>query len=448
MNRLSLAFVVHSLDVRVGGMERQAEQLARRLVARGHEVVVLTWSSEDLDALGRRELRDGVEIVRVRTPTGMPAKVADRLVVLQMAAHLRRRPPDVLYAVHYRGASYASALRDLIGAPLAVKLACSGPKGDFSSLARLGDTEGIEALRTADSLVCLNGEVREEALAAGTPAGHLDEIRNGVDVAAFEEAEPLLRSELGLSEDDRAVLFTGRLVHQKRLHILLEATAQALASQPALCLLIAGVGPERQALEAQAQGLGIAERVRFLGSRSDVPRLLQTVDGFVLPSCSEGISNALLEALAAGAPAIVSRIPGNLEVVGDEAALLVELEDVESLREALVELVSNPAGNEARVAAGRRRLSAEFSFEVVASAYEELFRRLASGARSRSRRRFVTNQLRVLVPYVCERTFTITAYGVGRVRALVSRGVVGVKQTFDIEGDLLGRGSRLGASGE
>jgi glycosyltransferase involved in cell wall biosynthesis len=445
MKRLSLVFLVHDLDVQVGGMERQAAQLAEQFVARGHDVRVLSWPDRDLTCPElvppRREERDGLEIIRVVNRIGIPSAVADDLLVLEMGREVRQRLPDVLYAVHYRGAIHASALRDLLGVPLAVKLACSGPKGDFQTLARGESPAGAAALESAEALVCINTEVRDEALAAGIPSQRLVQIRNAVDVRRFAEAEPIPLGELDLGPSDRPILFVGRLAHQKRLHILLDAAAQALERVPQLCLLIAGEGPELAALRAQAAGLEIQDRVHFLGARDDVPRLLQSVEAFVLPSCSEGISNALLEALAAGTPSIVSRIPGNVEVV-EEAALIVDVDDVDSLRDALVEVLIKPEENAARIAAGRKRIQEEFSFEIVTDSYEELFRGLVSRAPKRNLGRFLRKNTRSLPGFARERAFFYAAYGVGRVRAAVTSVVVAAKQRVGHEGDIFGRDSQ------
>lgn len=445
MKRLSLVFLVHDIDVLVGGMERQAAQLAEHFVRRGHDVRVLSWPDRDLRrpelVPPRRERRGGLEIIRVVNRIGVPSAVADDLLVLEMAREIRRRPPDVLYAVHYRGAIHARALRDLLGVPLAVKLACSGPKGDFQTLAKGVSPAGVAALESAEALVCINSEVRAEALAAGIPPERLVQIRNAVEVERFAAAEPIPLAELGLAPGDRPLLFVGRLAHQKRLHVLLEAAAAAREEVPELCLLLAGEGGELPALRAQAAQLGIAERVHFLGARDDVPRLLRSAAGFVLPSCSEGISNALLEALAAGAPSIVSRIPGNLEVVED-AALTVEVDEVEGLRQALVELLTRPAEAAERVGRGHERIQAEFSFETVTDAYEELFFELRARAPQRNRARFLRENTRSLPGYARERVLFYGAYTLGRVRAAVSSLVVSAKRGLGYEGDLLGRDSR------
>jgi len=439
MKRLSLVFFVHDLDVQVGGMERQAAQLAQHFVQRGHDVRVVSWPKAEVGVQRpRRELRQGVELLRFVSRQGLPPAVSDELMTLEMAYELRGERPDVLYAVHYRGAVHACALRDLLGAPVAVKLACSGHFGDFQTLSRLEDSAGAGALQEAERLVCLNAEVEAEALAAGVPEDRLERIRNGVEVERYAEAAPLSRAALDLSETDRPFLFVGRLARQKRLNVLLDAAAQALPSLPGLVLLLAGEGPERLALEEQARTLGISERVRFLGARADVPHLLRAAEGFVLPSCSEGISNALLEALSAGTPAIVSGIPGNLEVVrgsgGEDAALVVELDSVASLRDALLEVAGDAEGNARRVRAGRARLSAEFSFEAVGEAYETLFGRLAADPPPRRRRAFLRDTTRRSLPYAAQRGRFYAAFALGKARAVVSSAVVGVKRGLRIEG--------------
>lgn len=432
MDPLSLALFVHDLDVQVGGMERQAAQIATRFARRGHRVRALTWPKGAAER-PRRELRDGVEILRFKERSGIPAAVSGEGMTLQMAAALYRRPPQVLYAIHYRGAVHASAFRDLFGVPVAVKLACSGYFGDFQTAARCGDQAGIQALLGADALVCLNQEVEREALAAGARPSQLVRIRNGVEIERYAEAAPCSRESLGLSEEALPLLFVGRLAEQKRLDILIEAVAEALRVLPQLVLLLAGEGPEREALEAKANACGINDRVRFLGARSDVPSLLRSARAFVLPSCSEGISNALLEALSAGVPVVVSRIPGNLEVVGEDAGLLVEVDSVESLRDAITATFADPDAAAARVAAGRRRLQAEFALATVTTQYEDLFRQLSRSKLERRRLGFLRRATRASIPFAIKRARYHSLYRLGLARARVSEAVVGVKRSLGIE---------------
>src|SRR5207245_9607258 len=123
----------------------------------------------------------------------------------------------------------------------------------------------------------------------------------------------------------------GRWEAVKNQTCLVQAFARLAGTHPAMFLVIAGEGRCRSSLEDLARQSNVASRVRFLGERSDLPRLLQAMDVFVLPSVAEGMSNTLLEAMASGLPIVATRVGGSPEVVADGINGLL----VESLPEAL-----------------------------------------------------------------------------------------------------------------
>jgi len=142
-------------------------------------------------------------------------------------------------------------------------------------------------------------------------------------------------------------------------------------------LVLVGDGEERPALEALARELGIASAVRFAGARADVPRLLRLFDLFALSSQTEGISVALLEAMAAGLPAVVTDAGGNPEVaLSGQTAELVPVGDPEQLGAALAALLADPARRQAWGQAARRRVEAHFSLDRMVKSYEQLYDQL------------------------------------------------------------------------
>jgi glycosyltransferase involved in cell wall biosynthesis len=211
------------------------------------------------------------------------------------------------------------------------------------------------------------------------PARKIEVVHNAVDLERLAlAAPPGLRRQLGGGETSPLVLTPARLDSQKGHRFLLEAAARV----PEAIFLLAGDGPERGALEALSARLGIAERVRFLGRRDDVPQLLAACDVFALPSLYEGSSLAVLEAMAARRPLVSSSIAGTDELVEDgREGLLVAPGDPEALAEALRRLLGDPALRAALAAAAFERVEREFSRrrmgERVAAIYEKL---LSDGA--------------------------------------------------------------------
>ncbi len=157
-----------------------------------------------------------------------------------------------------------------------------------------------------------------------------------------------LRESLGIGADKILALCVGRLVAVKNIECLLRAVA--LVPHPDFRLLLAGDGPERERLREMASTLG--DRVEFLGKQQGLDELLQASDYLLLTSRKEGLSNAILEAMAAGRPVIASNVGGNPElVVPDENGLLYSSDDEEALAACMTSLNDAP---DLRARLGRR----------------------------------------------------------------------------------------------
>ncbi len=386
---LHVALLVYDLDG-PGGMQRQAVRLAGRLVARGLRVsFVSTAAPRDLPARAGRPVPGlpGAPVLRVPTTRPPLFEAAARA---WLAA---RGGADVLYAVGWNAACHAARLSERTGAPVVVKYACAGAHGDFAWVAR---TPGALALlQRAARHVVLSGAIEAEALAAGLPAARLVAIPNGVDLAAWAAAAP--PAPLPWGEGARVVLFLGRLAVQKRVDVLLDAFARVLDRVPDARLALAGDGPLRRALEERAQALGLGDRAAFLGQRDDVLALHRAARALVLPSEGEGLSNVLLEALAAGTPVVCTDVPGAREVVTPEReALLVAPGDPMALADALARVLDDEALAPRLAAAGRARAAEAFDLERVADRYAALFAEV-SGERGPPGRRGAPERIGALL---------------------------------------------------
>lgn len=368
-------------------MERQASLLARRLAARGHTVHVL--SHEHRDASWRAALpppperREAFVLHRVPLLRGMPAEAARELASLMAAGRLRRARPDALLAIHISSCPMARDLALLLGVPWAVKLAGGGSSGDITATQRSGDPESrLHALRAAERVVCVSAQIEDEVRAAGVAPGALVRLPNGVDAAALAGAAAARREALGLAPDTQPLLFVGRLDEGKLVDVLLRGLVLLRARQPRACLLVAGTGPAEPSLRRLAQELGLAAQVSFLGQRDDVPCLLKLARALVLPSQAEGMSNAVLEAMAAGTPVVATRIPANEGLVGEDSGWLVPVHDAEALACALEQVLSDPGEAAARAARAARRVAERFDIDAVAAGYERLLAALPAQQRS------------------------------------------------------------------
>jgi glycosyltransferase involved in cell wall biosynthesis len=168
-----------------------------------------------------------------------------------------------------------------------------------------------------------------------------------------------MRERLGIEPDSFVILYSGRFHRQKGVRYLLEAFVllkERYSSDFPLLLLLAGDGPEREALEAKF-GNVLGDSCRFLGHREDMPDLLAATDLFVLPSLWEGCPMVILEAWAAGVPVIATDVPGTRDLIRDgENGLLVPPKDPVALAEAIERLWKDPPLREQLVTGGYESL--------------------------------------------------------------------------------------------
>jgi glycosyltransferase involved in cell wall biosynthesis len=217
----------------------------------------------------------------------------------------------------------------------------------------------------------------------GVPLERLMCIPSGIG----NEEPPLIdpaevRAEFGFEPGDPLLLFAGRLAPQKCVSDLLDSIDLLQHILPNLRTLIAGDGPLRERLEARASAFHLLEsgRVRFLGHRDDVPRLLAAADLLVLPSRFEGLPNVVLEAMRFRKPVVATRAPGTTAVVVDqETGLLVPVGDRRALAEAIRTVVENPDLARALGEGARRRVERDFDLQVMVDRYAELYESLARG---------------------------------------------------------------------
>jgi glycosyltransferase involved in cell wall biosynthesis len=210
---------------------------------------------------------------------------------------------------------------------------------------------------------------------------------NGVDAQAFISDKPKseIQKELGLS-DKLVILFVGRLMSVKSLPTFVDALANALPTCPNLHLLLVGEGPAQASLEKQARELGVEAHITFVGQQRDIKPYLGAADIFVLPSKSEGISNALLEAMSAGLACVSTSVGGGYDVLdGGKCGLLVKPGDVPAWTHAIVDLATDPARRKQLGEAARQRILDHYDFSVVGSKYEALYTELLNAGNKPTR---------------------------------------------------------------
>ena len=362
----------------VGGAETQAERLATYLARRQWPVWVVTRHAKNLS---HQEMSEGVHIVRPFTAgIGKLRTLTFFLSALFVLWRLRHSYKIFHAHLAFAPALVGALLGNLLERKVIVKLGGSGESGDISvSLNTLRGRIRLAAFRRwANVVITLSDTMREEAIAAGFRDEQIRSVPNGIDAQAFYPDKPKseIQEELGLS-GKLVVLFVGRLISVKSLPTILGAMANALSTCPNLYLVVVGEGPEQSALEKQASGLGIDARVTFAGKQTNVKPFLNAADIFVLPSKSEGISNALLEAMSAGLACISTSVGGGNEVLdGGKCGLLIQPGDVSAWTQALLGLATDSKRRQQLGEAARRRILDHYDFSVVGSKYEALYAEL------------------------------------------------------------------------
>jgi glycosyltransferase involved in cell wall biosynthesis len=231
-----------------------------------------------------------------------------------------------------------------------------------------------------DMIVAVSESAADLARSEGVADHRLKVVDNGIDVERFT-ADAALRSAerqaLGIGDDAFVIGSLGRLSPEKN-HELLVRTVHAIARNGDTTLVLAGDGPSRVDLEALAADLGCGDRVRFLGMITEPERFYPLLDVFVMPSKSEGLPVALLEAMASGVPTVVTRV-GAMPHVVDGCGSIVDSEDMEALATELLRLKSGPHVRKVLATAGRQKVVAQYSVDRMVATYEDVYRRLLVG---------------------------------------------------------------------
>jgi len=383
MKPLGVAMIIASFHPLIGGAERQARQLAARLIREGLNVCILT---RHYTGLKRYEAIDGIPVYRVPTiGQGILASLSYTFFSLLWLF----RNGDKCQIIHCHQALSPATIgviaKLMRKKKVMVKIACSGEYGDIAQIRSL-PLPGLrrKLLGQVDYFVAVNDEIEQELRDFGLAAVPAGVIPNGVDIDRFcpanEPERHVLRDQLSLPQSATLAVFTGRLEPQKNVDNLLLAWKQVeLNARPGedARLLILGDGAQKSALFALAEQLDITDSVHFVGRVDQVGNYLRAADLFVLPSRAEGLSNALLEAMACGLPPIATAVGGTPEVVEQGVnGLLVPPGDAAALAGALADLLTDPALRARLGEAARQTVVERYSLAAVADRYLEFYHRL------------------------------------------------------------------------
>jgi glycosyltransferase involved in cell wall biosynthesis len=409
---LSVMMIAASLPpLPAGGAETQALRLGEALTANGVMVTFITpgkgsiggettirgmsvhrlnslanrlfgrlsgWKKKQAQASATRiEYDDATETTnRINSRVGWPTIIYYNIFFYHSLFFLwrRRRSFDILHAHTMEwSAIVAARLGKALGKPVLIK---DSTMNGFASLTRFPKGARLQQqIIQQAQFVAMTRIIGENMEKAGIPPGKINTIPNGLSIST----NPPLRE----PASPPRVLFVGNLYQQpaKGIDILLKAWVQVSREHPSAILDIVGDG-DLPAYEEYSAGLGIAGSVRFHGKRSDLPDLYRKAAVFVLPSRREGMSNALMEAMAQALPCVATDISGSQDLIrSGENGLLVPPANIAELATALSTMLANPTKAEEMGQRAWAGAAKQIGMEVVAQRYWDLYRRLVTASR-------------------------------------------------------------------
>lgn len=370
--RATICQLLHGL--KVGGAEVLAGRLARQLRDRfGFLFVCL----DELGTLGEELRAEGFPVHVLGRRPGV-----DCGCPLRLARLLRRERVDLLHAHQYTPFFYGVTARLLCRRPPVLFTEHGRWHPDRPRRKRLVANQLL--LERRDRVVGVGEAVRRALVEnEGIPAGRVGVIYNGIDLGAYPngvERRLAVRREIGVEAGDFLIVQVARLDPLKDHLTALRTLERVARRRPDARLVLAGEGPQLPLLREFIAERNLAARVRLLGLRTDVPRLLAAADLFLLTSVSEGIPLTLIEAMAAGLPVVSTRVGGVGEVVADgETGLLAPAGDDAALAENVLRLADDGELRRRLGRQGRERAAARFSEAQMVQRYADLYQEMLHG---------------------------------------------------------------------
>jgi glycosyltransferase involved in cell wall biosynthesis len=363
-----------------GGTEGQVANLARRIDRTRFDLrfaCLRKWGFY-LDELLQRQIP--VDEYPVRTFISPTAAMQQ----LRFARHLRAQRVDVVHSYNFYSNVFAAPAAKMAGVPLVI--ASIRDQGVY--LTGMQKRAQKWACGFADLILVNAQSIRDWLLEEGYPADKIRIIRNGIDLKRYEQPGKgaALRRELGIPEDAPLVLMLSRLNPQKGVDDFIKAAALVRLQRPDVRFMLIGEKLKykdgsfshdsgyHSSLHELCVTLGVDDGIVFTGHRSDVPELLAEGAISVLPTHSEGLSNTLLESMAAGLPIVATRVGGNKELVEDGVnGILVPPQAPATLSHAILRILDDPALAQRFSAAARAKAVGYFSMERMVEDTESLY---------------------------------------------------------------------------
>ena len=375
-NMFRIAFVVHTFQA--GGLERCVARISSCLDRARFQPMIIC-----LDRSGNAENwleADDVPIFELHRRPGNDPRLVARLARL-----LRNERVDIVHSHNWGSLLETVFARYLSGTPFHVHAERGLELAEMQARVwrrRARDCVGRTARARADAVVAVSREIRDKIISSGVASRRVHLIPNGIDPLPVQDligARARIRNRLGVIKSTILVCCVGRFVPVKDFATVIQAIVVLAQAGQDVHLVLVGDGPEHDALQAQVRSTGFAERIHLVGEQADVGAWLAAVDIYVNASLYEGMSQAVLEAMAAGLPLVVTDVGENAVLAGGNSPCgrVIPTNDVNALASALGELTADRALRMHFGERARRRQRDEFSQAKMVRRYEELYSQLA-----------------------------------------------------------------------
>jgi glycosyltransferase involved in cell wall biosynthesis len=368
-SKINIVILTDCLGDITGGAEKQIFELAKRLPKDEFNVTVASMEAQGSTSSGLIESVGSqlkiFRIVRIYGWSGLKEGI-------KFMNFLRKNSIHTLVTYHFGSDIWGTFWGHLAGVPLII-----------SNRRDMGFWRNIHHIRTyklingwVNKIVVVSDSIKKMILQTETVKEEkIQIIYNGVEIPQIKGDLDQKKSELNLNSNDLVIMHVANLRPVKGHRYLIEAFAPVVSQFPDAKLLLIGKDELNGSLESLAQKLGIANNVLFLGQRTDVSDLLMIADICVLPSLSEGLSNAILEYMAYAKPVIATNVGGNPELIENGYnGILVERENTLQLTQALIELLKD---KEKRIMMGENGLAlirTKFSMKSMMDNYQRILK--------------------------------------------------------------------------
>ncbi|GCF15069.1 hypothetical protein Harman_30040 [Haloarcula mannanilytica] len=367
----------------IGGAERTLVDLVNDIDHDEYDVTIWTmFSTNPLES----EL-DSAVTVRCLTDAGqfengtiadVETPLAYVIAPLRFCIAARREDPDIIQSFLF----YGNVISRIAG------LTCSARI--ITGVRSVPDSEPLvrrlidkATLPLSDAIVSNSTAGREFVVERGASRDDVAVVYNGRNIDTYRSATPAsLHEELDIPADATVIGTVGRLLERKGHFDLLEAWVTITKEVPDAHLVFVGDGPARQDLERRIEELDCSDSVHFLGTRDDVPSLLNAMDVFVFPSHFEGLPGAVIEAMAAGLPIVATPVDGNSDLLENyRSGLFVDVRSPQQLAWATIRLANHPDFAADLGATATDRAAEQFTVAAMVDGFETVYRQVSMNAK-------------------------------------------------------------------